>query len=93
MSAVGYDLRFAIETIWKVALASLILGAGLPVLFATGIRSLAWGAAGDRDLRDRGLRHRVWHRVHHRDRQGWQLRHHLQAPVPGDLQEGELADG
>ena len=46
MSAVGYDLRFAIETIWKVALASLILGAGLPVLFATGIRSLAWGAGG-----------------------------------------------
>ena len=36
MSAVGYDLRFAFETIWKVALASLILGAGLPVLFATG---------------------------------------------------------
>jgi hypothetical protein len=46
MSAVGYDLRFAIETIWKVALASLILGAGLPILFATGIRSVAWGTGG-----------------------------------------------
>ena len=44
MSAIGYDLRFAAETIWKVALAALILGAGLPVLFAAGIRSLAWGA-------------------------------------------------
>ncbi|MBV9823624.1 MAG: hypothetical protein JO144_15435 [Actinobacteria bacterium] len=43
MSAVGYDLRFALEALWKVALASLILGAGLPVLFAAGIRSLAWG--------------------------------------------------
>jgi hypothetical protein len=52
MSAVGYDLRFAIETIWKVALASLILGAGLPVLFATGIRSLAWGAGGAAEVSD-----------------------------------------
>jgi hypothetical protein len=50
MSAVGYDLRFAIETIWKVALASLILGAGLPVLFATGVRSLAWGAGGGAEV-------------------------------------------
>jgi hypothetical protein len=47
MSAVGYDLRFAVETIWKVALASLILGAGLPILFAGGIRSLAWGTGGE----------------------------------------------
>jgi hypothetical protein len=52
MSAVGYDLRFAIETIWKVALASLILGAGLPVLFATGIRSLAWGSGGSAEVSD-----------------------------------------
>ena len=50
MSAVGYDLRFAIETIWKVALASLILGAGLPVLFAGGIRSLAWGSGGSAEI-------------------------------------------
>lgn len=47
MSAVGYDLKFAVETIWKVGLASLILGAGLPILFALGIRSLAWGVGGD----------------------------------------------
>lgn len=50
MSAVGYDLKFAAEAIWKVALASLILGAGLPVLYATGIRSLAWGAGGDAEV-------------------------------------------
>lgn len=50
MSAVGYDLKFAAETIWKVALASLILGAGLPVLYATGIRSLAWGSGGDAEV-------------------------------------------
>jgi hypothetical protein len=50
MSAIGYDLRFAADTIWKVALASLILGAGLPVLFATGIRSLAWGTGGGAEV-------------------------------------------
>ena len=50
MSAVGYDLQFAAETIWKVAVASLILGAGLPVLYATGIRSLAWGSGGDAEV-------------------------------------------
>ena len=47
MSAVGYDLKFAAEAIWKVGLVSLALGAGLPVLFAVGIRSLAWGSGGD----------------------------------------------
>lgn len=47
MSAVGYDLKFAAETIWKVGVASLLLGAGLPIIFAAGIRSLAWGAGGD----------------------------------------------
>ncbi|MCW2527167.1 MAG: hypothetical protein JWM76_2027 [Pseudonocardiales bacterium] len=50
MSAVGYDLKFAAETIWKVAVASLILGAGLPVLYASGIRSLAWGSGGDSEV-------------------------------------------
>ena len=50
MSAVGYDLKFAAEALWKVALASLILGAGLPVLYATGIRSLAWGSGGDAEV-------------------------------------------
>jgi hypothetical protein len=43
---VGYDLKFAAETIWRVGLVALVLGAGLPVLFAAGIRSLAWGTGG-----------------------------------------------
>jgi hypothetical protein len=50
MNAVGYDLKFAAETLWKVALAGLILGAGLPVLYATGIRSLAWGSGGNAEV-------------------------------------------
>jgi len=50
MSAVGYDLKFAAESIWKVGVASLVLGAGIPVLFAAGIRSLAWGSADGLEL-------------------------------------------
>ena len=50
MSAVGYDFKFAAEALWKVAAASLILGAGLPILYATGIRSLAWGSGGDAEV-------------------------------------------
>ncbi|WP_250037969.1 hypothetical protein [Paractinoplanes maris] len=41
------NLGFALEGAWKVLLAGLILGAGLPVLFALGIRSLAHGAGGE----------------------------------------------
>jgi len=40
------NFGFALEGAWKVLAAGLILGAGLPVLFALGIRSLAWGAGG-----------------------------------------------
>lgn len=34
------------EGAWHVLLAGLILGAGLPAIFALGIRSLSWGAIG-----------------------------------------------
>jgi hypothetical protein len=40
------NLGFALEGAWKVLLAGLLLGAGLPVLFALGVRSLAYGAGG-----------------------------------------------
>ena len=36
-------LATAASEIWKVALGALILGAGLPALFALGMRSLASG--------------------------------------------------
>lgn len=45
-----HNLGFALEGAWKVLLAGLILGAGLPALFALGIRSLAWGAGGDAEV-------------------------------------------
>ncbi|GAA2674464.1 hypothetical protein [Actinoplanes palleronii] len=41
------NLSLALEGAWKVLLASVLLGAGLPALFALGIRSLAYGAGGE----------------------------------------------
>jgi len=49
-----HNLGFALEGAWKVLLASLILGAGLPALFALGIRSLAYGAGGDAEVHGSG---------------------------------------
>ena len=40
-------LGFALEGAWKVLLAGLVLGAGLPALFAVGVRALAHGQPGD----------------------------------------------
>ncbi|MEV0899836.1 hypothetical protein [Actinoplanes sp. NPDC049802] len=39
-----HNLGFALTGAWQVLLAGLALGAGLPIIFALGIRSLAWGA-------------------------------------------------
>jgi hypothetical protein len=41
-----HNLGFALEGAWQVLAAGLVLGAGLPLLFALGIRSLAWGGGG-----------------------------------------------
>lgn len=49
-SAFNEDVKFTLEAIWKVLLASLVLGAGLSAVFALGIRSLAWGAGGDAEV-------------------------------------------
>jgi hypothetical protein len=50
-----HNLGFALEGAWKVLVASLILGAGLPALFALGIRSLAYGAGGEADVDEAGV--------------------------------------
>lgn len=44
------NLGFALEAAWKVLLVGLVLGAGLPALFAVGVRSLAWGAGGSAEV-------------------------------------------
>jgi hypothetical protein len=41
-----HNLGLALDGAWKVLLASLILGAGLPALFAVGVRSMADGTGG-----------------------------------------------
>ena len=44
------QVSLALEGAWKVLLVGLILGAGLPAIFATGVRSLAWGVGGDAEV-------------------------------------------
>ncbi|CAN5306782.1 hypothetical protein BH09ACT12_BH09ACT12_36890 [soil metagenome] len=46
MENVGY----ALEGAWKVLAVGLVLGAGLPAVFAFGIRSLAYGAGGEAEV-------------------------------------------
>lgn len=41
--AFGHDVHLAVAAIWKVLLVSVLLGAGLPAVFALAIRSLAGG--------------------------------------------------
>lgn len=40
-----HNVTLAGEVLWKVALVGLVLGAGLPALFAVGVRGLALGTA------------------------------------------------
>jgi hypothetical protein len=48
------NLQFALQAAWKVLLVGLLLGAGLPALFALGVRSLAWGAGGEAEVHEDG---------------------------------------
>lgn len=50
-----HNVTLALQGSWKVLVASLILGAGLPLLFALGIRSLAWGAGGEAEVHETGV--------------------------------------
>ncbi|GAA1756347.1 hypothetical protein [Nostocoides vanveenii] len=44
------NFEFALEGAWKVLAAGLLLGAGLPAIFAFGIRALAYGQGGDAEI-------------------------------------------
>jgi hypothetical protein len=50
-----HNFGFALDGAWRVLLAGLVLGAGLPILFALGIRSLAWSAGGDARVHESGV--------------------------------------
>lgn len=41
------QLFAALDAAWRVLLVGVLLGAGLPSLFALGIRAFAWGTGGD----------------------------------------------
>jgi hypothetical protein len=44
------NVTLALDGAWKVLTVSLLVGAGLPLIFALGIRSLALGAGGDAEV-------------------------------------------
>ena len=50
-----HNVVLALQGAWKVLLASLILGAGLPTLFALGVRSLAYGSGGEAQVHETGV--------------------------------------
>jgi hypothetical protein len=49
------QLLAALDAGWRVLLVGLVLGAGLPAMFAFGIRALAWGTGGDAEIHDLGV--------------------------------------
>jgi hypothetical protein len=49
-----HELSLALDGGWRVLLAGLVLGAGLPALFAVGVRSMAWGAGGEAEVHAAG---------------------------------------
>lgn len=44
------NLMLALESAWRVLVVGLAFGAGLPAVFALGIRAMAWGAGGDAEI-------------------------------------------
>lgn len=48
------QLLAALDAGWRVLLVGLVLGAGLPTLFAFGVRALAWGAGGEAEVHATG---------------------------------------
>ncbi|MDR1790937.1 MAG: hypothetical protein LBR20_04675 [Propionibacteriaceae bacterium] len=41
------QLLAALDDSWRVLVLGIAIGAGLPTLFALGVKSLAWGLGGD----------------------------------------------
>jgi hypothetical protein len=50
-----HNVSFAADSALKILVACLILGAGLPALFAVGIRALAYGAGGEAEVHESGV--------------------------------------
>ena len=50
-----HNVSFAADSALKILVACLLLGAGLPALFAVGIRALAYGAGGEAEVHESGV--------------------------------------
>jgi hypothetical protein len=50
----GHNLELALQASWKILVIGLVLGAGLPTLFATGVRSMAYGQGGEAEVHAAG---------------------------------------
>jgi hypothetical protein len=48
------QLLAALDASWRILLAGVLLGAGLPSLFALGVRALAWGSGGEAEEHEAG---------------------------------------
>jgi hypothetical protein len=49
-----HTLSLEAQAIWKILVIGLILGAGLPALFAAGIRAMAFGQGGEAEVHAAG---------------------------------------
>ncbi|MDQ7994126.1 MAG: hypothetical protein AAGC63_14555 [Propionicimonas sp.] len=45
----------ALDAAWRILLIGIVLGAGLPALFALGVRAMAWGTGGDAEIHAEGF--------------------------------------
>jgi hypothetical protein len=44
------SIVLALDSSWRVLVVGLAFGAGLPAIFAVGIRASAWGTGGDAEV-------------------------------------------
>ena len=49
-----HTLSLEAQAIWKILVIGLVLGAGLPALFAAGIRAMAFGQGGEAEVHTAG---------------------------------------
>lgn len=45
----------ALDATWRILIIGLVLGAGLPALFAVGVNALAWGTGGEHEMHEEGV--------------------------------------
>jgi hypothetical protein len=51
----GHTLSLEWQAVWKILVVGIILGSGLPALFAVGIRSMAYGTGGEAEVSATGV--------------------------------------